>query len=122
MRQLVDSLDTTSWIAEQDGCMVGFAIVQHSIEDQDRFAYIQTIEVSPSARRQGVARELLLRMEESARKAGALEIGLHVDETNAAAIALYCAYGYEKQGRQPHYYARNRSAEIYRKLLNTQSP
>ena len=117
MRQLVDSIDTATWIAEEEGRMAGFAIVEHSVEGEERSAYIQTIEVAPTEQRKGVGHELLLRMEESARTVDALEIWLHVDEANLGAIALYRAHGYEKLGRQPHYYARNRAAEIYRKLL-----
>ena len=46
-----------------------------------------------------------------------LAIWLHVDAENAPAIRLYQAHGYQKQGREEHYYARHRPAEIYSKPL-----
>jgi ribosomal-protein-alanine N-acetyltransferase len=97
--------------------MAGFAIVEWAGPAADRYAYIQTLEVSPEHRRRGIARELLTRLEESAQKAGALTIWLHVDAENAPAIRLYQAHGYAKQGREEHYYARHRAAEIYSKSL-----
>lgn len=117
MRQLVEGSETTTWVAEEDGEMAGFAIVEHSVEGQHHSAYIQTIEVAPTQRRKGVGDELLRRIENSALELGASEIWLHVDEENSVAISLYREHGYEKQGRQAHYYARNRAAGIYRKLL-----
>ncbi len=117
MRQLVDSAATTTWIAEEDGRLTGFAVIEHAMDGQAQAAYIQTIEVSATEQRKGIGRELLSRIEKSAQMAGASEVWLHVDEQNSGAIALYCAHGYEKQGRQAHYYARNRAAEIYRKSL-----
>ena len=80
-------------------------------------AYIQTIEVHPASRRRGIALELLRRVEDSARAAGARSIWLHVDQENSAAIRLYEGRGYLRKGREEHYYARHRPAFIYAKPL-----
>ncbi|HWG21751.1 MAG TPA: N-acetyltransferase [Terracidiphilus sp.] len=117
MRQLVESQDSATWIAEQADQLAGFAIVEWSGDPANPQAYIQTLEVSPQHRRQGIALELLLRLESSARSAGATTIWLHVDAENTSAIALYRAHGYQQQGREEHYYARHRPAEIYAKSL-----
>ena len=87
------------------------------INPSNRYAYIQTLEVSPERRRGGIARELLTRLEGSARKAGAITIWLHVDTENSPAIHLYQAHGYEQQGREEHYYARHRAAYVYSRPL-----
>jgi ribosomal-protein-alanine N-acetyltransferase len=117
MRRVIENPDSATWIAEEDQ-MTGFAIVEWAGQADDRYAYVQTLEVSPEHRRRGIARELLMRLEESARTAGAAAIWLHVDTENAPAIRLYQEHGYEKQGREEHYYARHRAADIYSKPLN----
>jgi ribosomal-protein-alanine N-acetyltransferase len=117
MRRVIENPASATWIAEEEGAMTGFAIVEWSGDPPDRFAYIQTLEVAPQHRRHGIARELLIRLEGSAQAAGASEIWLHVDAENTAAIQLYRARGYETQGGEEHYYARHRAAEIYSKPL-----
>ena len=113
MRRLVEGARTATWVAEEDGRMAGFAIVEWKVESDEAFAYIQTIEVAPSQRRRGVGDELLRRIESSAQAAGATEIWLHVDAQNDAAIRLYRAHGYQLAGREEHYYAHGCAAEIY---------
>lgn len=117
MRQLTESLHSATWIAEDADRMAGFAIVDWSRERGETLAYIETIEVAPEFRRRGVAMELLRCVESSATLAGAAQIWLHVDENNDAAIQLYRAQGYQRQGSRAHYYARNRAAEVYNKCL-----
>ncbi|HEY3704169.1 MAG TPA: N-acetyltransferase [Terracidiphilus sp.] len=117
MRSVIDSPDSATWIAEESDQMAGFAIVDWSGPAADRYAYIQTLEVSPQHRRRGIARELLTRLESSARSAGAAAIWLHVDAENAPAIRLYEAHRYQQQGREEHYYARRRAAYVYSKPL-----
>jgi ribosomal-protein-alanine N-acetyltransferase len=117
MHQLVNSPHTATWIAEEDGHMAGFAIVEWAEEAVGVIAYIQTIEVAPEQLRQGIGGELLHRIEGSARAAGAQAVWLHVDATNASAIRLYEANGYRSKGREENYYARGRAALIYLKQL-----
>lgn len=118
MRQLVQSADSATWIAEEDGSMAGFAIVEWSDDSAGTAAYIQTIEVDPEQRRRGIGGELLRRAEDSARAAGARLIGLHVHEENASALRLYEAHGYRRAGREEHYYARGQAALIAVKPLD----
>jgi ribosomal protein S18 acetylase RimI-like enzyme len=118
MRQIVTSPDTATWMAEEDGTIAGFAVVEWAVESKQPTAYIQTIEVLPQFRRMGVAGELMRRLEDSAIKAGAHIIWLHVDAENAAALRLYEAHGYSREGREENYYPRGRDALIYVKLLS----
>ncbi|UWZ83571.1 GNAT family N-acetyltransferase [Occallatibacter riparius] len=123
MRSIIRNSDSATWIAEESEHaskhMAGFAHVEWAGPDHDRYAYIQTLEVSPEHRRRGVARELLTHLEQSALAAGAAAIWLHVDTENAPAIRLYQAHGYSQQSREEHYYARLRAAFIYSKPLVT---
>lgn len=117
MRELVSSLDAATWIAEDDGSMAGFAIVEWSRGDDETQAYVQTLEVAPEQRRKGIGAELLRRLEGSAEGVGASLIWLHVDSENASSIHLYETHGYTLQGREENYYAHRRPALIYAKML-----
>lgn len=119
MRQLVASPHAATWIAEEDGQMAGFAIVEWNREPTGVEAYVQTIEVAPGQRRRGIGAELLRRAEDSARQAGAQLIWLHVHEQNASAQRLYDAHGYRRAGREEHYYARGQAALVAIKPLAT---
>ena len=117
MRRLVDRRNSATWIAEVDGRMAGFAIVEWSQEIDGISSYIQTIEVLPDRRGHGVGRELLWLVEESARAEGAKRLWLHVDERNNAAISLYEALGFAVQAKADDYYAPGHAALIYEKQL-----
>jgi ribosomal protein S18 acetylase RimI-like enzyme len=119
MRQLTQSSRNATWIAEENGVMAGFAIVDLDPADGAPVAYIQTLEVTPVRRGQGIGAELLHRIESSAREAGAQSILLHVDTENVSAIRLYEAHGYTRQGREENFYARHRAALVYRKTLSS---
>lgn len=121
MRQLVTSPAAATWIAEEDGRMAGFAIVEVSQAEGEVQAYIQTLEVAPGQRRKGVGAELLRRLEGSARDLGAAIVWLHVDAENGSALHLYEAHGYRQRGREQNYYAGRRDALIYGKSLPAMS-
>jgi [ribosomal protein S18]-alanine N-acetyltransferase len=120
MRRIVEASNGAAWIAEEEGKMAGFAVVEWAL-DADVFAYLQTIEVLPEYRGRGIASELLQRIESSSGAAGASSLWLHVDVTNTGAIRLYEKHGFAFQGKKDHYYARDRGALIYRKLLEEES-
>lgn len=117
MRRLVTSTKAATWIAEDNGRLAGFAIVEWSADEFSTVAYIQTLEVAQEQRGQGIGTELMRRMESSAQQASASLIWLHVDAENAGAIRLYEAHGYRFEGREENYYARRRDALIYAKKL-----
>jgi ribosomal protein S18 acetylase RimI-like enzyme len=116
MRRIVEASNGAAWIAEEEGKMAGFAVVEWAL-DADVFAYLQTIEVLPEYRGRGIASELLQRIESASGAAGASSLWLHVDAANTDAIRLYEKHGFAFQGKKDHYYARDRGALIYRKLL-----
>jgi len=117
MRQIVESPGAATWIAEEDAVLIGFSVVEWSTAPGETAAYIQTIEVDPAWRGRGIGAELLRRAEDSSITAGAQNIGLHVDVENTSAIGLYQSRGYTRQGREEHYYARQRAAFVYTKPL-----
>src|ERR1700744_4386798 len=71
MQRLVRAIKVTTWIAENFERMAGFAIAEWKPSLGQISGYIQTIEVAPEFRGQGIGRSLLERIEESAGRAGA---------------------------------------------------
>ena len=118
MRQLIQQANAATWIAEDDGRMAGFGIVEWSEEPVGTVAYVQTLEVMPEVRASGVGGELLRRLEGSAREAGAVAVWLHVDAENAAAIWVYERNGYRLGGTEKDYYGRGRAGLVYAKTLD----
>ena len=117
MRSLAHDPNCRTWLGIVDNVRVGFAMVRLEGEDDPSTAYIWTIEVLPAFRRIGVARALLMRVEESAQEAGCAAIELHVSERNVDGVALYEAAGYVRMGVEPEYYGRREDAFRYRKIL-----
>lgn len=120
LRSLVSRASAATWIAEEEIQLTGFAIVVWAQRISEITAYIQTIEVAPDARCGGIGRELLQRIEASARAAGASLIWLHVEAANAAAIRLYEVRYYHCLGRRENCYPEGRAALIYKKQLATE--
>ena len=81
--------------------LVGYVGVAAHGPDAD----VQTLAVAPSRRGSGLGRRLVALAVEAARAAGARRLGLEVREDNAAALALYGAAGFVRQGRRPGYYS-----------------
>jgi ribosomal-protein-alanine acetyltransferase len=65
---------------------------------------IQTVTVAPEARRQGLARTLLLQLLNEARRRGAQELFLEVRIDNEPAQALYRELGFEVLSLRKGYY------------------
>jgi len=117
LRQLAESAQSITWIAEDNHKIAGFSIADFGRDEDGLFAYIQTIEVLPEMRGRGAGNELLLLIEASARAAGAKAVCLHVESQNTGAIRLYEAHGYKCEGRRENYYAHGRAGLVYRKVL-----
>ena len=104
IRSLAFDPNFRTWLGMVDDVRAGFAVVGLIGEEDPASAYIWTIEVLPAFRRLGVARQLLMRVEESAREAGCAAIELHVSERNRDAAALYEACGFVRFGSTPDFY------------------
>lgn len=65
---------------------------------------VMTIGVAPRAQRRGLGRMLLRALVDHAQDLGAQAVLLEVAVTNAAALALYRAEGFEVLARRPRYY------------------
>ncbi len=63
----------------------------------DRHAYIFLLYVAPEHRRRGIGTTLMQQAEAWAKQRGDRQIGLQVFQTNASALRLYGALGYQPQ-------------------------
>jgi len=96
--------DTVYLVVPSEGAqgVDGYAGV--SIAPAARQADIQTIAVTPAARRRGMGRTLLLSLIEHARLAGANEVFLEVRADNPHARALYDSVGFVTLSVRRGYY------------------
>ena len=83
------------WIAELDDVVVGQLMITFEWSDwRNRMIWwIQSVYVSPAARRHGVFRALYLHVRDEARSSGAGGLRLYVDTTNTRAQQVYAALG-----------------------------
>lgn len=122
MRELLVCRRAAAWVAVEDagpaaGELAGFAIVDWRRGVGEALSYIETLEVAPKFQRQGIGRELLLRVICSASNAGAKSLWLHVAEENDTARGLYLAHEFVAQGKEENYYARGNHAVVYARAL-----
>jgi ribosomal-protein-alanine N-acetyltransferase len=122
MRELLANRRAAVWVAVEDagpaaGELAGFAIADWRGGVGEVLAYIETLEVGHKFRRQGIGRELLLRVVCSASNAGASSLWLHVAEENEAAQGLYLAHEFVAQGREENYYTLGNHAVVYARAL-----
>jgi ribosomal-protein-alanine N-acetyltransferase len=100
------------WVAERSGRVIG-VLVGWLILDEYQVA---TLAVHPAARRRGAGKALLGRALESAGAEGATRFTLEVRQGNAAALALYHAFGFRMVGVSPRRYADGEDAVLMERV------
>jgi GNAT superfamily N-acetyltransferase len=83
------------WVAESDGVVVGQLLITFEWSDwRNRMVWwIQSVYVTPEARRAGIFRALYDHARNEANTQGAGGLRLYVDVTNSRAQAVYAALG-----------------------------
>jgi len=96
LRESVD-VDFTASVAARDraGIIRGFGLL--AVRDQR--AWVSSVAVLPAFRRQGIARQIMQRLERNARQCGCIQVQLEVNAHNAPAIALYEGLSYTVRRR-----------------------
>lgn len=89
-------------VAEYSGRLAAYGLVL--LHKGTRLARLYSMAVSPEARGKGIARHLLISLEEDAVSDGRLFMRLEVSVNNTTAIALYRKLGYRKFGEYENYY------------------
>jgi ribosomal protein S18 acetylase RimI-like enzyme len=98
--------DRMVFVGRLDGVIAGTAQLVRPAknnEAQTRNAQMTTHFVAPWARGHGLAKAIVVAVEEAARAAGIAVLNLDVRETQGAAIQLYQSLGYVHWGSHPHY-------------------
>jgi ribosomal protein S18 acetylase RimI-like enzyme len=116
------------FIGRADGIITGSAQLVRQPRNNEAQAFAAAIMhafVAPFARGQGLARLMMLRLEDRARALNYRVLNLDVRETQTAAIALYDSLGYTCWGVHPEY-ARVKGQTIrgfyYTKALRSRPP
>lgn len=101
-RQFLDSLamNHPSWVALQAGCIVGFAVTMHVLDE----ATLLEIGVAPELQRSGVGGRLMAAISDAATEAGMAVMHLEVRVGNKAARSLYRKLGFKDVGKRRAYY------------------
>ena len=95
------------FVAErEDGALVGRLSVGRDPHPASTHVADVGLMVALDARRQGVGTALLQAAVDWAREAGVRKLELHVFPWNEAAIALYDAFGFEREGFRKRHYRR----------------
>ena len=95
------------FVAElDDGTLVGRLSVGRDPHPASTHVADVGLMVAVDARRQGVGTALMQAAVEWAREAGVRKLELHVFPWNEAAIALYDAFGFEREGFRKRHYRR----------------
>jgi ribosomal-protein-alanine N-acetyltransferase len=83
---------------------------------------ILTLATAPDARRQGMARALLVDAAAAAARQQVTAMFLEVAEDNRAALALYRGLGFVSNGRRPRYYRRSNADWVDAVMLRANIP
>jgi len=101
---LLEDYNCLSFIAEENGEIVGFIIGDLRLERNALAGHILTIDVSSKHRRKGIGTRLLHELERVFRERHISACQLEVREDNAQALKLYRRAGYKEIGKLQNYY------------------
>jgi len=111
MRRFAEAAGAVSVVAEAEGELAGFTIVQM----EQQAGYVVTLDVAPAWRRRGLAGRLMAEAEVRVQAAGGAAMELHVFAGNVGAMRLYEGMGYGRIGLVEGFYGRGLDALVYRK-------
>lgn len=117
MRKYATHPEAIVVIAEVEGEVRGFIVVNPTRRKALHSAYITTLDVHPDFRRQGMARALVVEAERLVAVSGAMTIQLHVYTSNESAIAFYESAGFEQLLLTEDFYNTGLHAFAYMKSL-----
>ena len=89
-------------MAEDGDKIAGYVVALDAADEGE----ILNLAVAPDGRRRGLGRELVRAILDALGKREVGQVYLEVRESNAAARALYAAFGFQDVGRRKQYYRR----------------
>jgi len=105
-------------VAELGAKLAGFAVLQVERLSRTKVGYVVTLDVEPKLRRHGIARRMMLRLEEEAIAAHCAAMLLHVYVGNEGAIGFYESLGFSRVDVARSFYSSGLDAWVYRKELS----
>lgn len=111
--ETISSPSTRTFVWDNHGAVAGFAVVQVIGAE----AYLQNIFVNSAFRRQGLGETIFKNVADWAKRQGASELFLDVEETNEPAKGLYKKMHMTILDRRKKSYPRGEDALIMRGLL-----
>lgn len=108
LRHWIQAPNGVLLVARSETALLGYGLVL--LHRGTRLARLYSLAVSSEARGGGIARKLLIALEQRAAESGRIDMRLEVAEDNAGAIALYRSLGYQVFGRHPDYYEDHQTA------------
>ena len=102
LARLAVSGDDATWVADEDGAIIGLAgiHVSASLEHEGDVAKVSEIVVDERFRRRGIGGALLTEAEREARRRGCVLLFLTTAERRKDAHAFYRRLGFEETGRR----------------------
>ena len=100
IRHFISTRDTSVIVMRRGIRIAAFALMNFGEET----AHLTLLAVRPAYRRQGLGRQLVDWLEQSAMTAGIFRINLELRAGNAGALAFYDRLGFEQLGVEPGYY------------------
>lgn len=113
---LLEDYNCLSFVAEENGEIVGFIIGDLRLERNALAGHILTIDVSAKHRRKGIGKRLLHELERVFRERHIGACQLEVREDNAQALKLYRKAGYKEIGELQNYYGNAHGLCMKKKL------
>lgn len=89
-------------VAEEDAKIAGYVVALNAADEGE----ILNLAVVEEGRRRGLGRALVQAIVDALAEQGVRQAYLEVRESNAAARALYAAFGFKEVGRRKAYYRR----------------
>jgi [ribosomal protein S18]-alanine N-acetyltransferase len=99
------------------GALLGFILVESTVEGGQRIGHIVTVDVAAAARRQGIGAALMQAAEDRLREIGVQLLRLEVAVDNLGAQAFYARESYRIVGRIRGYYLGKLDALVLEKVL-----
>ncbi|SEG36064.1 ribosomal-protein-alanine N-acetyltransferase [Bryocella elongata] len=118
VKDSVEASGASVVVAEHKGRIIGFAVLQVERLNRTKVGYVVTLDVEPALRRHGIARRMMLRLEEEAMAAHCAAMLLHVYVGNEGAIGFYESLGFSRVDVARSFYSSGLDAWIYRKQLD----
>jgi len=101
------------WVAVNDGQVIGYMVTLWVVDE----VHILNLAVSDEFRRQGIASQMLVNLENHAKKHGTKHFWLEVRSGNLGAQAFYGKWGFMAVGERKSYYRNGEDAVVMAKNL-----